>query len=177
MIQTILNHFKEADRVDKQASVNSINIVVRNSSVCQSYSIYSISSYRVFVGWFHNHVWNVKMSCIFKSFIYPILNNLWVHSWRNIGKLYLSLILKILMGSVSQVTILRILDFWNHFTSNRSNLCYVLFYFVNSWSQWRLRKTSNFWKSSNWSVWTNRLLIIFIRRKVFAIKRSLVVCF
>lgn len=83
VVKTSFDHFKETNRVDKQASVNPIYICIWNSSISKCNSIKSVPCYRIFVTREKNYIWDIEVTSIFQGFVNPSLNNFWVQCLWN----------------------------------------------------------------------------------------------
>jgi hypothetical protein len=82
VVKAILDHFEIANGVNKETSVDSVDVVVRDSSVGQGDSVDAVSSNGVFVSWFDDDVRDIKVAGVLKGLVDPVLHDFGVHGLR-----------------------------------------------------------------------------------------------
>lgn len=73
MVQTFVKHLVKTDRVDKQASVDPVNIRNLNIDAMQKESVDLIALQRLFLSWLQDDTWYVEMLSVSQSLIDPCL--------------------------------------------------------------------------------------------------------
>ena len=79
MLQAVLDKLVEADGVDKQRAVDSIDRLYRDAGLGQYHSVNAVTIDWILVLWLQNNAWDVQMLGVLKRLIDPGLEHLWTH--------------------------------------------------------------------------------------------------
>ena len=79
VLQAVLDKLVEADRVDKERAVDSIDRLYGDAGLGQYHSVYTVTIDWILVLWLQNNAWDVQMLGVLKRLIDPGLEHLWTH--------------------------------------------------------------------------------------------------